>query len=169
MVSFTTTTVVALIATAALLIQPCPAPPVFTLVGACSTLLAVPIAIGEGIAEAIKNHKRSIPRPHICPTHPQFSACYLCPIGEYTPTVHVTTNSSVIVDGLLPDCIVQIQDYNAGLDTEKTDAKDGKVVVLNETSIQIDGLPEKIVNKFVEEHLKNHIDGNHEVHPEDAQ
>jgi hypothetical protein len=165
MVSFTTTTVVALIATAALFIQPCPAPPVITLLGACSTLVAVPIAIGEGIAETIKNHKRSIPRPHICPTHPGFSACYLCPDDQATPTVHITTNSSVIVDGLLPDCIVQIQEYNAGSDTEKVDAKDGKVVVLNETSIQIDGLPEKVVNKFLEEHLKNHIDENLEAHP----
>jgi hypothetical protein len=169
MVSFITIAFGAFITTAALLIQPCPAPPVITFVAACGTLLSVPIAIGEGIAETIKNHKRSIPRPHICPTHPGFSACYLCPDGKATPTVHVTTNSSVIIDGLLPDCIVQIQKYNAGSDAEKVDAKDGKVVVLNKTSIQINGLREKIVNKFVEEHLKNHIDGNLEAHPEDAQ
>jgi hypothetical protein len=140
MVSFTTITGVTNFATAALLIQPCPAPPVITLVATCGTLLAVPVAIGEGIAETIRNHKetnknqkrsifrrsiprRSFPRPHICPTHPQFSACYLCPDDQATPTVHITTNSSVIVDGLLPDCIVQIQEYNSGLDTEKVDVK----------------------------------------------
>jgi hypothetical protein len=68
-------------------------------------------------------------------------------------TIHMNNRQSVIVDGLSPACITQVQEYNAQPDPKGLDGEgDGTMTVLNDTTVQIDGLPEEFVKKYFETH-----------------
>ena len=154
MVSVTLTAIAAgALITIITLIQPASAAPVVIIGIGCAFIPAsfVALTVGAAIEVSHHHHKRDLPT---CPTHLRFSAC---PGDEATRdtniTIHINNKQSIIVDGLSPACIAQVQEYNAQPDPKGLDGEgDGTMTVLDETTIQIDGLPEKFVKKYFEAH-----------------
>jgi hypothetical protein len=154
MVSFTTTAVGALIAITTL-IQTVPAPPVLLVPAAIAGVVCL---AGGSAAISItgqhyydKHHhriRRSLPA--VCKvTDPRFSACVGGAMKEANITVDIKEDYRILVDGLPASCITQFQEYNDHLDTKSLDAQDGTITILNNTTVQIEGVPEIVVNEYI--------------------
>jgi hypothetical protein len=153
-ITFTAIAVGALITTT-IFIHPASAAPAVIIGIGCAFIPAsfTALVAGAAIEVSHQHHKRDLPICP-CPTHLRFSAC---PGDEATRdtniTIHINNKQSIIVDGLSPACIAQVQEYNAQPDPKGLDGEgDGTMTVLNDTTIQIDGLPEKFVKKYFEAH-----------------
>jgi len=152
-ITFTAIAVGALITTT--LIQPIPAAPAVIIGIGCAFIPAsfALLVAGAAVEVSHQHHKRDLPICP-CPTHLRFSAC---PGDKATKdtniTIHINNKQSIIVDGLSPACIAQVQEYNAQPDPKGLDGEgDGTMTVLKDTTVQIDGLPEEFVNKYLKAH-----------------
>jgi hypothetical protein len=54
----------------------------------------------------------------------------------------------VVIGGLSPACIDQVNEYNSSPDITRLNNKYGTATVLNETSLQLSGMSENILEKI---------------------
>jgi hypothetical protein len=83
-----------------------------------------------------------------CPIDPRLSTCISDLMDGGKVTAHVNGDKSVVVSGLSPACIGQVNEYNTSPDIKSLNDKYGTAIVLNETSLQLSGMSENNLEKI---------------------
>jgi hypothetical protein len=128
------------------LIQPCPAPPLAIAIAGAGLAGA---AVGGGLAlggaaigaNAGKNSgKRDTTNPH------EVSVCMADALSSAPPHVEIMSDSSVMVHGMPPSCMVEVEAYNRHPQIEQLNFMYGGTTIMNETSVRLSGLPDFMVD-----------------------
>jgi hypothetical protein len=137
MVTFTKTALVFMTAIA-VFIQPCPAPPVWVVIGAISACTLISggavggmIGMAKNLEEKNKKHQGRDLDNNSCQMDPRFSHC----AGEAMQNVTIATffgrdTHSILANGFPKECMAQIAEYNKHPDIERM-----RMVVLNDTAV----------------------------------